>query len=461
VFLLSSPDGISGGTLTVKRPWREHVFLTLTPRLLREGDTIMAVWMAGVDHTKANLDVRSVFSFTKKKTEQFYSTLRDRKDIEGCVLISTCNRMEVWFSTSPQASFSPVELLCDHIGVSMETYAPYFVERKDTDAVRHLFRLAAGMESVIIGEDQVITQVGDALSYARSCYATDHTLEVLFRQAVTAAKRVKTEANISSRDQSVVHTALRCLSEEGVSVRGRKCMVIGNGMMGRISALALMDSGADVTCTVRQYRSGVVDIPLGVRRINYDQRLEYLPSCDFVVSATSSPNYTLKLSELEPLAVGHPVRLIDLAVPRDIDPKAAGLEWAILYDIDSFSIDRESAQLRRALREAQKILDEEEKRFYNWLEGSDYMPRIRMIKEAAGSDAAARMTPALRRGELDEERRQILIKEAAGATERMVNRLLHGMRGRLDEETFRACLDAMENILCENNAPFSGADGKH
>ena len=324
----------------------------------------MSVWMAGVDHTKADLDVRSVFSFTNKRIAQAYVDLKDTEGLEGCILMSTCNRMEIWFSVSPRASFDPVALLCEYIGVRTERYASYFIVRKGREAVDHLFRVAAGMESRIVGEDQIITQVGDALAFARSCYATDHTLEVLFRLAVTAAKRVKTESSISSNDQSVIHSALRNLRSEGIDVAGKRCMVIGNGMMGRISAQALMDAGADVTVTVREYHSGVVDIPPGAKRIGYKSRFDFLPGCDFVVSATTSPNYTLALGDLSPLIVEHNIYLIDLAVPRDIDPQCRALEWVTLYDIDSFGIAPMSDKLLAALEKAQGILNEEEERFF-------------------------------------------------------------------------------------------------
>ena len=409
----------------------------------------MGIWMAGVDHTKADLDVRSVFSFTKKRIEEAYAAFKQVTGVEGCVMVATCNRMEIWFSVSHRASFSPVELLCDHIGVQTAKYAPFFVERKDREAVDHLFRVAAGIESRILGEDQIITQVGEALAFSRGCYATDHTLEVLFRLAVTAAKRVKTESGLSATDQSVIHTGLRRLRSEGITVAGKKCMVIGNGMMGRIAAQALLDQGADVTVTVRQYHSGVVDIPQGCRRISYDKRLEYLPGCDLVVSATSSPNYTLRAEDLTPLTVDHSIPLIDLAVPRDIDPNAADLDWVTLYNIDSFRIDRLSDKQKAAIERAQLILNEEEDRFYTWYEGKDFVPQIQRIKSAAGSDAGGRMTPVLRRARLGDEKRAMIAEEAEGAAERMMNHLLHGMRSRLTDDMFRECLDAMESVLNE------------
>ena len=407
----------------------------------------MAIWMAGVDHNKADLDVRSVFSFTSKRMALAYETFMDMDEVNGCVMISTCNRMEIWFSVKHTATFSPVQLLCDHIEVDAEKYSPYFVEREDSEAVDHLFRLAAGLESKIVGEDQIITQVGDAVAFARSCYATDNALEVLFRQAITAGKRVRTETDLSTADRSVIHTALRMLGEEGISVDGKKCMVIGNGMMGKLSAQTLMDYGADVTVTVRKYHSGVVDIPLGCKRIDYDERYGLLPECDMVVSATSSPNYTITLEKMNELSVDHTIPMIDLAVPRDIDPEIKALSWISLYDIDSFHIDVQSEKFKKNLAKAEEILNEEKERFYEWYEGRDFVPMIQALKKKAGGDVSVRMTPYMKHVPLESEEKEQLITEVEGASERMMNHLLFGLRAKLSDKTFRDVLDAMEELL--------------
>ena len=158
--------------------------------------------------------------------------------------------------------------------------------------------------------------------------------------------------------------------------------------------------------------------------------VELLPQCDFVVSATASPNYTLQIGDLSPLVVDHGIYLIDLAVPRDIDPLSRQLEWVTLYDIDSFNIDPMSDKLLAAMKKAQLILNEEEARFYTWYEGKDFVPQIQRLKSAVGSDVSARMTPALRRARLDEDKKNRISREAAGASERMLNHLLFGMRSR-------------------------------
>lgn len=410
----------------------------------------MAIWMTGVDHNKAGLDIRSIFSFTAKQKTLAYEAFKKLDPVKGCVIISTCNRMELWLSVKHTAAFSPVKLLCDFLEVDPETYAAYFVERKGDEAVDHLFRLAAGLESKIVGEDQIITQVGDAVAFSRSCYATDNALEVLFRQAVTAGKRIRTETDLSTADRSVIHTALRMLETEGLSVDGKKCMVIGNGMMGRLSAQTLMEYGADVTVTIRKYHSGVVDVPAGCSRIGYDERYSLLPECDMVVSATSSPNYTLTVENMKELSVDHDIPMIDLAVPRDIEPAAAELPWITLYDIDSFHIDMQSEKFKENLAKAEAILQEEKDAFYEWYKGRNFVPAIMELKKHAGSNVYVRMIPYLRQMPLDGEEKEVLVSEVEGAAGRMMNHLLFGLRSKLPDETFRDVLDAMTEVMIKN-----------
>lgn len=406
----------------------------------------MPIVMAGIDHNRADLDVRSRFSFTRKMIEDAFTWLKRHYAVDGSVIISTCNRMEIWLSTGDE-SLSPVAVLCRFMQVDCGEYGDYFVERREREAVDHLFRLAAGLESKVIGEDQIVTQVNEALGCAHSLGATDHALEVLFRMAVTAAKRVKTETDLSLSDSSVIHTALKALRGQGLSLAGKNCMVIGSGMMGRISAQALLDEGARVRVTVRKYRKGIVDIPQGCVRIDYDDRYEQLPHCDLVVSATSSPNYTLCRQDLASLQPDHSIILIDLAVPRDIEKSAEELEWATLYDIDAFGIDLESEKVRENMRRAEAILAEEKEAFYTWYEGRDVVPRIQALKEAAAGNVTARLAPAMRRAALEGLLRSNLEEEIEGSASRMMNHMLFGMRSRLPEDVFRECLSAMEATL--------------
>ena len=173
----------------------------------------MSIQMLGIDHTKASIDVRTVFSFTRKNIAESLQKWMTIPQLTGCVIISTCNRMEIWASTAEEVDL--FSLLCNEKGVDPEDYREYVICRKDREAVLHLFELSCGLQSRILGEDQIITQVKDALVLAREQQAADHVLEVLFRMAVTAAKKVKTEVVLSDGNSTAIHHAIRMLKDEG------------------------------------------------------------------------------------------------------------------------------------------------------------------------------------------------------------------------------------------------------
>lgn len=408
----------------------------------------MGIQMTGIDHSVAEIDIRTIFSFTKKHSAEALEKLKQVKGIEGCVLLSTCNRMELWISTNEAFDADIYTLLCEIREVDPEKYRKYFRFRRERDAVQHLFRLAGGLESRILGEDQIVTQVKDALAFARENFATDHVLETLFRQAVTAAKKVKTGIALSPSDQSVVNIAIRTLKQQGYDFCGKTCMVIGNGVMGKLAANQIRRQGADVTVTVRQYRSGMVEIPEKCSRIDYGRRMELFGQCDYVVSATVSPNYTLTKELLEE-KLSKPVVLIDLAVPRDIDPRVRELEGVTLFDIDCFREDARSDAQKEAIRQAELCFAEQIEEFYIWYECVDVIPKIQEIKEKIAVDLELRLQKKLRELPVEENVREQLRGDIEAAAVRTANKLLFGMRDGVDRRTFRESLACMEKIYGE------------
>lgn len=407
----------------------------------------MSISMIGIDHSKASVDIRAKFSFTKKRAVETMKKLKEEHGILGCIILSTCNRMEVWVSTQDDKEISLYEFLCREKEVEKDEYQDYFMKRENEEAVRHLFYLTSGLKSQILAEDQIITQVKDALTLARDAYCTDNVLEVLFRMAVTAAKKVKTEVTFSRANTSVIHQAMERLRNQGFSFEGKTCMVIGNGEMGKVTALALKEAGADVTVTVRQYRSGVVNIPQGCKRINYGERMELLPDCDLVVSATASPNYTLTKENFEEIKLdAASVVLIDLAVPRDIDPEIGKLQNVSLYDIDSFRIDAASPKLRASMQKAGEILDDQMKEFYDWFNGRDIFPRIEEIKADAVEDLNLRITKILKKTPMEQKDRESLLKAIDTAAGKVVNKMIFGLRDSLEQEAFLDCVEGLEKI---------------
>ena len=407
----------------------------------------MSISMIGIDHSKASVDIRAKFSFTKKRAIEAMKKLKEEHGILGCIILSTCNRMEVWVSTQDDEEISLYDFLCKEKEVEKDEYQDYFMKRENEEAVRHLFYLTSGLKSQILAEDQIITQVKDALTLARDAYCTDNVLEVLFRMAVTAAKKVKTEVTFSRANTSVIHQAMERLKNQGFSFEGKTCMVIGNGEMGKVTALALKEAGADVTVTVRQYRSGVVNIPQGCKRINYGERMELLPDCDLVVSATASPNYTLTKENFEEIKLdAASVVLIDLAVPRDIDPEVGKLQNVSLYDIDSFRIDAASPKLQASMQKAGEILEDQMKEFYDWFNGRDIFPRIEEIKADAVEDLNLRITKILKKTPMEQKDRESLVRAIDTAAGKVVNKMIFGLRDSLEQEAFLDCVEGLEKI---------------
>lgn len=408
----------------------------------------MRISMIGIDHNRAMVDIRSLFAFTRKNAGEAMEQLKKMPGIHGCVILSTCNRLEVWASLEEDTQVSLYDYLCrlKDIHDEEKTWEPYFVKRQDREAVEHLFYLTSGLKSQIFGEDQILTQVGDALNLAREHFTADGAMEVLFRMAVTAGKKIKTEVPVSHGNPSVIHQAIQFLESQGYHVQGKTCMVIGNGEMGKMAAQTLQEAGADVTVTVRQYRSGVVNIPRGCRRINYGDRMEYLPECDLVVSATASPNFTLREELFENLELVKPLLLIDLAVPRDIEPELGRMEGVTLYDMDSFRLPEISGQQKKSLEAAAEIVQAQMEEFYQWLDGKDIIPRIQNVKEEAVHDLDLRIAKILNNTPMEEKDRQKLSQAVDTAVGKVVNKLIFGLRDSLDRDAFLACVEGLEKI---------------
>ena len=267
------------------------------------------IQMIGIDHTTASVDVRSVFSVKKSEMKDEMEWLRKRLHLDGVVLLNTCNRMELWVSGQDE-EMDLLAALCEYKKLSKSQYEKYFLFRKEDAAIEHLMLLASGLVSAIMGEDQILSQVKKSIDFSRQERLSDGTLDVLFRMAVTVAKKIKSEITFHRANATAVEEVLALLKQQETRIENMKCLVIGNGEYGRLVANRLVEKKADVTVTIRQYHSGEVFIPKGCKTILYGDRYSVLKDCELVISATASPNYTITcervkewMEEPEPLLI--------------------------------------------------------------------------------------------------------------------------------------------------------------
>ena len=340
------------------------------------------VCMIGTDHALAPVDVRSAFSLPGDVRAAEIGHMRDVLGASGVVLLATCNRTELWVSfdgkempsRSVDANGKPgiddplLQALCNAHRLEADDYAGYFMCRAGDEAVEHLFNVACGLKSAIMAEDQIVSQVKGAIREARELQVADSCLEVLFRQAVTAAKQVKSGVRFTRAYATAVDQAIALLADKGRDFSNTRCLVIGNGEYGRLAASKLVEQGAQVYVTVRQYTHGTVTIPFGCEGVPYADRYQYVARCGVVMSATTSPHYTLEASELqEVLSNEGLLDIVDLAIPRDIDPAINELAGVSVYNIDDFT-QEVGIENEQAVMAARKILEAGRKEFWDWTE---------------------------------------------------------------------------------------------
>jgi glutamyl-tRNA reductase len=324
----------------------------------------------GVDYKKTPLELREKLSFDEDRIKNILPEICGRAEINGCVILSTCNRSEIYASATENIDLG--RLLLEYTEVD-------FIELEDklntyvgNEAVYHLIETACGINSAIKGESQIITQISRSVDISRECKCTDAELDVLFRTAVTTARKAVNDS-VSYRKLSSASKAVERLAELCGGLKGKKCVVIGNGRVGVLAARLLAEKGASVTITLRSYRHGGNIIPKGCGYIDYNKRLEVIDGCDILISATKSPHYTFTSAMAEGIAL--PEYIVDLAVPRDIEPSVCEGKSTTYFNIDDFVFEDEINE------EVYEIVDEGVSEYTAWFNYRESIGYIEGIKE--------------------------------------------------------------------------------
>lgn len=384
----------------------------------------MNIMMSGLEHSLAPISLREQLSFTKLQTAEMARKLREFPYVSGCVLLSTCNRTELYLSCTQEVN--PGELLCQAAGAEYTPYREAFVTRSGKEAVEHLMEVAAGLRSRIFGEDQIISQVKGAIAIAREAGATDSILETLFRSAISAGKEIRTKVRLTSVPTSAASMAVALLKEKLGTLNGKKALVIGNGEMGRLSASLLLQAGCQVVVTLRTYRHGETIVPPGCGVVPYDERFQHMDGCDILLSATTSPHYTVTVEQLDEIP-SPPAVMVDLAIPRDIQPEVGQLAGISLYNIDDLGSYLEN---RTVPQEVTDILRAQMENFTRWLNYKDCMTSVESLKQAI-------VNRILTAKELNEELTEAEIIELS--VNKTVDLLVTGLAERITSENLIKC----------------------
>lgn len=336
----------------------------------------MKIIMASLEHSIAPIDLREHLSFTKAQNIAAVQKIREYPAVRGCALLSTCNRTELYVCA--EEDLEPGRLLCQVQGLPYGPYQHAFITLSEEDAMRHLMAVAAGLRSRIWGEDQIISQVKTAIALAREAGTADPLLETLFRCAISAGKEIRTKTHLNALPTSAASMAVELLQKELGSLKGKRAVVIGNGEMGRLAASLLYHAGANTSVTLRTYRHGETVVPSGCGVIPYEERMEHIDGADLLISATTSPHYTVTREMLTQMQ-NPPRTLVDLAIPRDIEPECKDIPGLRLYNVDDLGSHLED---RTVPQEVADIIQNQLDNFYHWVNFRECMQSMDGLKEA-------------------------------------------------------------------------------
>jgi len=324
----------------------------------------MKLAMTGLDYKRSSLNVREKFAVTKETAGKMLAGFKD-SGFGGCVIVSTCNRMEL-YASMPNGCTPPLsKTLCVALGRDFSEYEPYFTEREGEHAMEHLCLVASGLDSQIMGDDQIITQVREALELSRNQDCTDSYIETMFNMSIHAAKAIKTKVLANSLGTSSVPGKTVEKIKTMCVLAGKNALVIGNGRIGRMVSELLLRENMNVTVTLRSRKRDTVQIPEQASVINYDERYKAAENADIVVSATASPHLTLSKNEMSKLK-RVPKIIVDLAVPRDVEPSVKDICGVTLLTIDDIS--GEGRHLApESVSMAESIIAEHIAKYKQWL----------------------------------------------------------------------------------------------
>ena len=327
----------------------------------------MQLIVLGLNHKTAPVEIREKFNFSRSRIKHILRLLKESDDFSEAVLVSTCNRTELYLvAQEPKDGMASLQLAVEHIAGSAFK-KEYFYILTGEHCVRHLLLVASSLDSLIVGEGQILSQVKDAYHLARSAGTTATLFNTIFNQAISTGKKIRTRTQIAYRSVSVSSAAVDLAMKVVGDLSTADILVIGAGKMGELTARHLMDKGApSIFVTNRSYEHAQeLAAKFNGSVIRFDDFIDHAVNADIVITSTGAPHYiiqrnllALALEEREKVT---PLVLIDIAVPRDVDPEVTDLKNVMLYNIDDLqNVVDTNKELRNQDAEAAKLLIEDD-----------------------------------------------------------------------------------------------------
>jgi glutamyl-tRNA reductase len=392
----------------------------------------MEILVLGLSHKSAPIEIRERLFVPERDLPKPLEMLGEASEIAERMLVTTCNRVEVYAVTEApveQAAAAITDCLARYHNLEQASFADKLYTYSAGEAVRHVFRVASSLDSMVVGEPQILGQVKGAYAVARAQEAAGVILTNLLEQAFHVAKRVRTETGIASSAVSISSAAVELARKIFGDLAGRTVLILGAGEMAELALRHLLDDGVRSVLVANRTHDRAVALAQQFqgRAVTYESFQQEMVAADIVISSTAAPHVILKKEDVQAIILQRrhrPIFLIDIANPRDIDPACNDIDNVYLYNIDNLQAVV-AANLKERQREAERaeaIIEREVEVYLNWLRQQDVVPTIVSLRTRVEQIRTAELSKALgRMGDLTPEQREVV----AAMSTALVNKILH------------------------------------
>lgn len=398
----------------------------------------MPLLLVGVNHRTAALEVRERFALSREQGEEMLDRLAEY--VPHAAVLPTCNRTELYVTAHNTAVGAQhlQRFLADWSGISAGDIGPLLYTHEQWDAVRHLFRVAAGLDSMVLGEEQILGQVRGAMEAAEGRGVLDPVLRACFRRALRAGRKVRSETGISRNAVSISSIAVRLAREQFGDLKGVRVLVISAGEAGKLATRSLVAQGVGrLLVTSRNYeRAKAVAQRMGGEPLLWTDLDAALAETDLLITATGATERILGRDRVAVAASGRRLMIVDLAVPRDVDPEVGELPGVTLYNLDDVqSFAEKNLDLRaQEVEKAEGLLFEEVDRFQQWWEQQEVVPAIAALRSHAEAIRDQEVRRTLGRLDLTDTERTRIEAMSKAIVKKLLHKPLVYMKERRDED---------------------------
>ncbi|MFH1124667.1 MAG: glutamyl-tRNA reductase [Pseudomonadota bacterium] len=411
----------------------------------------------GMNHETAPVELRECLAKEPFLVDVALVSMRELACIKEGLFLSTCNRVEALLTTEAldEAKRSVVSMMSRLGGIPEERFHANLFFYEDRDAVRHIFRVASSLDSMVVGEPQILGQIKDAYYQATRQKTAGVVLNRLMHRAFHAAKRVRTETGISDAAVSVSYAAVELAKKIFYDLTGKKVLLIGAGEMAELAARHLLQQGVDSIKVANRTFQRAVEVAEKFKgsAVSFEEIESQLLEVDIVVSSTASTEYVITYDLVKGSLKkrrNRPLFFIDIAVPRDVDPRVNELGNIYLYDIDDLRgiIQINMAQRRQEAVKAERVVEEEVLKFEKWLKTLEVVPTIVSLKEKAEAIRQAEIKRSLAGyGEFSPSQMKILETLTLSITEKIMNDPILTLKRKSDRPSRDVYLDTTRKLF--------------